>query len=470
MRAIIYVRQSLDRTGDATAVERQRLACQQLCDMRGWQVVEVLVDNDQSATSGKRPAFATLLTRISSRACDVVVVYHLDRLVRRLDQLEQVITLCEDTNVKLATVSGDIDLSTDAGRLVGRILASVARGEVERKGKRQRDANRQRAESGQPHAGGHRAFGYTQDGMQLVEAEAEAVRSACSQILGNGSLRGIAAQWNAQGLTTGKPRWGKHAGEPSRWTAPGVREVLLNSRYAGIRTYQGEEFRGDWPAVVSEETYRAVAALLTDPSRRPPAPYGVALLTQVAVCGVCGATVHSGGGGRRSADIDQSKRYRVYRCSENSGRHITRRADPIDELVKQLVVARLARPDAAELVSRRQEIDLRRLIADREAVRRRQDQLATDFADGVLSSSQLRVATDRLNGHLSTLDAAIAEAGQVSALAPLVAADDVEAAWRDLHVDQQRAVIRELMTVTLLPVGRGTRIFRPESVEIVPKG
>ena len=87
---------------------------------------------------------------IDSRAVDVVAVWAVDRLVRKLADLEDVIERCENANVRLATVSGDMDLSTDAGRLMGRILASVARGEVERKSARQRRAYQQRAELGHP--------------------------------------------------------------------------------------------------------------------------------------------------------------------------------------------------------------------------------------------------------------------------------------------------------------------------------
>jgi DNA invertase Pin-like site-specific DNA recombinase len=45
-------------------------------------------------------------------------------------------------------VTGDVDLSTDQGRLVARIMGAVARAEVERKGKRQKSANEQRARNG----------------------------------------------------------------------------------------------------------------------------------------------------------------------------------------------------------------------------------------------------------------------------------------------------------------------------------
>lgn len=68
-----------------------------------------------------------------------------------MTDLERVIELVETTGVRLVTVSGDISLDTDMGRMVGRIMASVARAEVERKSARQRRAAIQKAQAGKPH-------------------------------------------------------------------------------------------------------------------------------------------------------------------------------------------------------------------------------------------------------------------------------------------------------------------------------
>ncbi len=96
--------------------------------------------------------------------------------VRKLTDLEDVITRTEGSGVRIATVSGDIDLSTDQGRLVGRILASVARGEVERKGARQKAARAQSAVAGKPVKWSHRSFSYYED--KVTARLAEARRSA----------------------------------------------------------------------------------------------------------------------------------------------------------------------------------------------------------------------------------------------------------------------------------------------------
>ncbi|MDP9434175.1 MAG: recombinase family protein [Actinomycetota bacterium] len=209
MNAVIYARQSLDRDGAGAAVERQVADCRALAEARGWQVAEVLTDNDLSASNGKRrPEYERLLDRVRSGSVRVVVVWHLDRLTRRLADLVDVLEVCRTTGTKVATVTGDLDLSTDTGRMLAGILVSVAQAEVERKGTRQRRANAQRAEAGSM-GWTRRPFGYDRhDGkVVLVPAEAEALQQAAADVLAGATVAAAARKLDAAGLTTtvGKP-------------------------------------------------------------------------------------------------------------------------------------------------------------------------------------------------------------------------------------------------------------------------
>src|SRR4051794_27352241 len=148
-RVAIYLRQSKDKGGDELAVDRQNTACRNLCKTRGWKVTGTYTDNDVSATNGKtRPQYTELLAAVRRGEVDVIVAWELDRLSRTPLEVEELLALWETTGLVVSTVSGDLDLSTDAGRLVGRILVSVARGEVERKSRRQKAQALQAAEAG----------------------------------------------------------------------------------------------------------------------------------------------------------------------------------------------------------------------------------------------------------------------------------------------------------------------------------
>lgn len=455
MRAAVYTRQSRDRDGTQLAVTRQREDCRRLAADRGWSVVAEYEDNDTSASTGKaRPGYDAMLAAVEARQVDVVVAWHVDRLTRRLADLEQLITLCERTGTRVATVSGDLDLSTDAGRLVGRILASVARGEVERKSARQQRAALQAAEAGKPR-GGPRPFGYRPGGAELDELEAAALVDAYRAALGGASLTGIARDLTDRGLSSpqGKP-----------WRHTGVRHVLLNPRNAGLRAYRGEVIGpATWPAIVDEDTWRAVTSILTRPDRRR--QDGTArrwLLSGIARCGVCddGTTVRVS---YRERDAS-GQPVRIYRCRDHA--HLGRTASFVEDVVERIVVARLSRDDARDLLVDVERPDVDALREEADGIRRRLDEVAAAFAEGDVTAGQLKTATTRLRARLADVEGRMVHVDRAPVLAQLVTADDVAATWDAMPLDRRRSVVALLVDVTLLPGRSGRGPFDPATVRV----
>lgn len=449
MSAVIYNRISSDPTGKAAGVERQNNENQALAKARGVPVSYTLTDNDISATNGKRrPGFEEVLRLVREGLIDTIVCWHTDRLYRLPRDLEPLIALAETHPLRFLTVTAsEIDLNTPSGRMVARMLAAASAQEIEHKKERQRSANNARAAQG-VRVGGRRPFGYEKDGVTIRTTEAEAIRDGYRALLSGASLGSIATDWNARGLTSGQGNPFKHYN---------VKQVLENPRTAGIMRFKGEilAVKGKWPAIVPEETWRAADALLKSPGRRRAPRGGRKLLTGIALCGVCEATVHAGGNARTGVS--------AYRCSAAMG-HFARMAEPVEKYISALVVARLSRPDARTLLER-DAPDVEAAREEANGIRVRLDALAVDFADGTLTSSQLRIATERLRERLTEVEATIADAGRVDTLGPLFGADDIEEAWEGLGVERQRQVITTLFEkVVLMPPGRGTRHFDPETV------
>lgn len=449
LRAVIYARQSLDRSGEGAAVERQIADCRRLAEQRGWTIADVITDNDLSASTGKpRPGYQRVLAAIRASAVDVVIVWHVDRLTRRLVDLEEVIALCEQTGARLATVTGDLDLSTDTGRMLARILASVARGEVERKGARQRRANEQRAAAGQM-GWTRRPFGYDRSngGVVVVEPEAAALRTAADMVLAGGTLAAAARVLDEQGLTT-------TAGK--RWNVTSLRRALLNPRYAGRVTYNGADVAtGEWPVILDAATQDRLAEVLRDVRRR--VQQGTALrylLSGLARCGRCDGVLFASPMGAKG------KRWMAYRCPAC---YLARRLDLVDGVVETVVLGRLSRPDAADLLSPAEDVAaLRSEVAE---LHQRRDDLAGLLADGLLSAQVVRDRSTELTRLIQGLHDRIGSALGDSPASQLVTADDVGAVWETMGVRDRRAVVDLMMTVSILPAGKG-RPFHPEQVRI----
>jgi DNA invertase Pin-like site-specific DNA recombinase len=449
MEAAVYLRQSVDRYGDELAISRQREDCLKLCGARGWTPREY-VDNDTSATKGRRPAYEKMLDDIRAGLVGAVVVWDLDRLHRRPMELEHFIDLADDKHLALASVGGDADLSTDNGRLFARIKGAVARAEIERKSARQKRAARQRAEAG-IWCGGPRPFGYTEAGA-LVQTEAAAVRQAYSAILANASLYSIAAHWNSAGIKTARG---------NTWTGRSVKQMMTRPRYAGFRFYRDEILgKAEWPAIVPEEVWRAVHDILTDPSRRIRWVGRKHLLTGIARCGKCGETVGTGAKSRAGRV--------VYACKHCHG--VSRSQAEVDNWVIWRVANALAQPDAWLALMSTNSEDAAELREQEAALRSRLDVLAADFADGVLTSSQLRTATQRIKRHLAKIEAQLYGPDAQRYFGDVIDAEDPRAAFNELPMDRQRALIEAMVTVTIMPIGHGgSKVFDPLMVEILPR-
>jgi hypothetical protein len=228
--------------------------------------------------------------------------------------------------------------------------------------------------------------------------------------------------------------------------------------------YHGEVVgAGTWEPLVSEQAWRAVRGILEDPARVP--PRGVrTLLGGLALCPcgnvVAGMTSHTG---RRVYRCEPSKRNRAW-----TGGHVARQALPVEDFITRLVTGRLSRPDAAGLL----EVpeggpDVAGLREEAAAIRRNLEELAADRALGLIGRAQLLAAATRASLRLEVIGAELDTAAKENVLAPLVAADSAAAAWQELDLSRKRAVIKTLMTITLLSPGMGTRRpFDPATVQV----
>jgi site-specific DNA recombinase len=166
---------------------------------------------------------------------------------------------------------------------------------------------------------------------------------------------------------------------------------------------------------------------------------------------------------------DDGRAKRIYRCPACK---LSRLAAPVDQWVDTVVRARLARKDVADLlVVDDGDLDVEQLRADALTLRQRREGGLRLLADGTLTEREFKAVRDDIDTRLADVEQRLAGAGRGSPLAPLLAAEDPVAVWEALdgYVDQRQAVVGALMTVRLLPIGTGRRVFSRDSVEITPR-
>lgn len=462
----IYTRMSNDPDADTAeagaGVARQEQDCRKLAARLGWTVTEVYSDNDISAYTGKtRPRFEAMLDAIKRGQYDALICWHTDRLTRSMKDLERVIEVCDAAEVPIRTVNGgDLDVSTATGKMLARILGSVSRQESEHKSERQRRANIQRAEAGGWWSS-HRVFGYEPDGT-VRESEAALIRQAAADVLTGVSVRAIARRWNERGVTT-------VAGK--EWNNRNLKPVLVNPRYAALRTYHGKVVGpGNWPAVLDLDTHHGLVAVLADRSAGPATVnYERKYVgSRRYICGRCGARMH-----HTVSANKQGRRWHRYVCT--AAAHLGRSQPELDAYVEAVALTymkdsdRLARilgthhdtggPDPAELRARRA------------ALTAQKDELATLFTEGVLDGPAVRRESAKLATKISALDAALAETARRSPLADMLSEglDELDQRWAAASPDIKGKVIDELFTVVVNPAPKG-RYFKPEYIDLIEAG
>jgi DNA invertase Pin-like site-specific DNA recombinase len=463
-RAAIYCRVSSDPEGDRLGVQRQEADCRKLCAEQGFDVAGVYVDDDVSAYSGKpRPAYQELCDDLKHRSVKVVVAWHPDRLHRSPRELEDFIVLLEAVKANVVTVQAGLwDLSTPAGRMIARQLGAVARYESEHKAERIRRRLAQNAERGLPGGGNLRPFGYADDKVTIIPAEATLIRAVATKIIAGETLRSATYWLNARGAATVTGK---------RWSTQTVRGILVNPRYAGLRAvgksgHQRVVGEAVWKPILDRPTYEQLRAILLDPARRTNRAARTYLLSGLLLCGKCGGRLVSAGKNDTAPGNG-----RTYQCRADPRRDScggTRiNARTLEEHVADLVLLYVASsafsamwatttPDADDVVSAE--------LAD---IDQRMATLGDRYGRGAIPEVAFHAGINALNARRTELSALVRQTSRVPAVLGRYV-DDSDALARDwpaMVFDRQRAlVVAVLEAIVIGPARPGWRGFDEQRI------
>lgn len=461
--ALIYARISDDRAGDGLGVQRQEEDCRELAKAHGFDIVKVFTDNDVSAFSGrKRPGYLAMLESLRRGEASRVYVWASDRLHRRPIELEEYIDTVTARGIQTYMVKGgEVDLVSAEGILRAGMLGQIARYESAHKSERIQRKQQEKALKGL-WLGGTRPFGWKQvDGhWKIDEVEGSAVHRACHGVVSGRSLGRMVTEFNDEGIKT----------TPGKlWGYSQIRQMILRPRNAGLAEYRGEIVGvSEFPAIVSEDVWRAACSILRDPTRRrSQSNKAVHLLSGIAQCH-CGELV-------RTVSIVGRNResYKVYRCPAKGLGHVGKRIETVDAMVTKTMVAGLAY-SKVKPAQEASSAELEALKNEARALRQRLTEAASAQATGGISIGQLVTITSYIEASLTAAETRMEELGsgahrlsspngwpQASMEGP--AARE----WSAMHIDVRRDHVRSMLNVVLFPHVNGSpRVFDPMTVLI----
>jgi site-specific DNA recombinase len=347
MRALIVIR--LSRVTDATtSPERQLVACKELCAARGYEVVGIAEDLDVSAgktTPFDRPQLGKWLKRPGE--FDVLVVYRVDRIVRRLFDLADLIRWCQHHDVALVSATeAFLDLTAPFGDIVALLVAKVAEMELAAISERNRSAAQHNIRAGK-YRGGVPPWGYLpqqdDDGVWKFVQDPEQVtviHEVVERVLAGEPLRAIAHDLTERGVPTPRDRFAEVRGRPAKAYAfhpGGLKRSLVSPTLLGriviSDTTNGAQGRtegllvGDDGSpvvraepILSRDVFDRVGVELSGrENRKEPTKRTTSLLLGVIFCAVCGRPAYKlkGGTGRKPRYRCASAQYKNP-CSNRS--------------------------------------------------------------------------------------------------------------------------------------------------------
>ncbi len=346
------------------STDRERQLDHQLADLRaraaeiGGRIDREVPENDSSAFKRKRvqlpdgtfgyrvirPEWEKILTALRRGECNALMVPDIDRAMRDPRTLEDLIDTVEMYGVYVASLTGNIDLTTDAGINSARSLVNQRNQESRNTARRVVDGKRRAAMEGGKHGGPLRSFGWRKDREHLNKRESAHIRREVPRIFAGVGPLTIANEWNERGIPTVTG---------VEWRAQTIRNMFLRPRMCGMVIYQGEilytpdgkPVRGKWEAILTDEEYNGVVEKWGPKPDNPKSRLGakgrgyrtVYLLSPFVRCGKCGARMNGSTYRNRRGEMEE-----IYRCpskGEGGCGGVSRSAGPVNAYIKALVIA-----------------------------------------------------------------------------------------------------------------------------------
>ena len=487
----IYLRLSKtkdDPTSTTDSIETQRNTVHTAMRNAGLdpaaavEYVDIL--SARKVRTADRPGWSAMEDSIRAGHVTTIWTRHVDRLYRHLTDLGSLCDLVEQTGVTIRTAwSGDLDLNTAAGRTSARIMASIAQGEVETMIERVYARLASNRAAGRPHGGGT-PYGWNRVyddkgktiGYEVDEVAAGLIRTALQMVLDGESLGEVERYFARHGARTAQ-------GNPI--SRANLNHILKSPRLTGKTLHKGEVIgEGLFPPITDEATYGAVMAVLSDPKRRTNGQvkgrHPMNLLTQIAICAECGATMRATTANNTNPYFDKNrgkmrggsgKRYERYQC-RNGCQSISRPV--LDSLAVSAMATFWTFSDVTDLApTDTMRDEMKALLAQRGTLDGERQGVMRLLGKGLMTEDEAESVLGDLTQRGNTLSARIETLSQrfdaldvlTSPLSgstiDLSTVADLAEAFRQQPVDKQRRQIEKVFKVI---------VRRPEAVGPVTVG
>jgi site-specific DNA recombinase len=257
MRVCLYLRISTDEDHQPTSLRTQRERLERYCQaMDDWRVVHAFDDQASGATLD-RPGLQQALELARERRFDLLLVYRVDRLSRKVRQLAVLCEELDQLDVVLKSATEPFDTGSPAGRMMLQTLGVFAEFEHATIVDRVTAGLERRVREGKWMSGRH-PYGYKRDketkALLPCPVRAPVVRRIF-RLYAEGKLgtTAIARKLEAEGAPA--PR-------SQGWSPNALQLILANPAYRGLIRWNDNLYDGLHEPLVDEETFERAQTIL----------------------------------------------------------------------------------------------------------------------------------------------------------------------------------------------------------------
>jgi DNA invertase Pin-like site-specific DNA recombinase len=327
-----------ERTGERfIAVDEQETAIQRFVTAKGYELIGIERDLDESGGTLDRPGLTTVLERLERGEADAIAVPYLSRLSRRVIDGLAVVQCITEGGRYVLVADLDLDTSTPIGRAILTVLLAFAELELEQRRDSWAAAQRRALERGVYPGNTSLAFTRDETGHMVPNPET-------APVIGRLYDRRLAGDsWPTLGrlLDVELPR-----SDGKRWAPSMVAKLLRTPFNIGRleRTVGGElvVVENAHEPIVSRAVWEAVVNG-SGAARGPVRRQEPAMLAGLVRCAGCGGAMTRGSGGRGKVNAAGDRvRYDAYVCSARCEQDARISVDRADRFVLEETLSRLA--------------------------------------------------------------------------------------------------------------------------------
>jgi DNA invertase Pin-like site-specific DNA recombinase len=431
----VRVSQVKGRQGESfisPALQREQIV--EWAKLKGAVVATVFEELDESGTRPDRPMLMEALARVEEGLTDGIVVAKLDRFGRSLLGSLAAIERIRAAGGTFVAVQDGLDVTTDTGKLVLRIMLSMAEWELDRI-RAQWNAARERAVARGVHMGAYPPTGYIRDSDRLLHPDPVS-GPVITELF---ARRAQGATMRELGLFLSEQKVRTRLDNPN-WISTALHSLITN------RVYLGELRHG---SMINSESHEPLTDPVTWQAAQNPRvmarraiPRSPTVLGGLLRCAGCRMAMHS-----RTVTTRSGLRKRFYLCvGMSSAGTCQSRAFISGAVAEPYVDATFFALAARDRPSEEQGARMRRLLN----AHKRAERELTEYRDGpgVLASLGEEsfsegLAKRREREKLAML--AISAERAKLATRNMPSARELEARWPALNAEQRRAAMGELI-------------------------